>query len=489
VAIGTPTVGTYTARTAETSTAVPYPATVNANDLLVMCASVNSASLVTLPAGWTSRVSFSNTGNTLAPDIFIATKTAAGTEGGTTVSVTHPNVVSAWQILAFSGVDLTTPMDATPATKDQTTTANNTTMSLTVVTTNAALVFAAAGNSTTATSSPPTVPGTFTEDGDTGAGGRAFTVCHLLNVASGATGSVANTWTVSLKSCGGLLALRPAITVVTGTLSASLPVVTSSVSGADGQTGTLSSHVPVVTGSISGTVGVPGTLFAALPVVTSSVSGTAAGPVFTGTASAALPVATSAISGSVGVPGTLSASTPVVTASISGVASGPNVTGTLSASIPVVTGSSSGTAAGPVFTGTLSASTPIVTSTITGAAAGPAFSGTESSTLPIITATITGIAAGPSYTATIDASLPTAQASIAGVATAPTYTGTLSSSLPLTTVVIMGTAAAGPARDITVTAALAPQTPQHTASLATQPRRYSVDATVRTRHTATLEPQ
>jgi hypothetical protein len=93
---------------------------------------------------------------------------------------------------------------------------------------------------------------------------------------------------------GATVLIGPYLTVVTGTLSASLPRVTASIAGTVTVAGALSAAVPKVTASIAGTVAVTGTLAGSMPRVTASVAGT------------------------VTVVGTLNASVPLVTASITG---------------------------------------------------------------------------------------------------------------------------------------------------------------------------
>lgn len=220
MAIGTPAVGTAGGqeRTAETSTAVLLPATVNAGDQLLIFGSVNSAAVVATPSGWTLISSVYNTANTLAPSLCAFRKTAVGTEGGTTVAVAHGNTVSEWQAVAVPGVDTNNPLDVAVTTVDNSVAATTSTVpGQTIVTPGAMLFFAATQASTLAVSAPPTAPGTFTEIADRNTGSRAFTVAYLGNVAAGATGSVANAWTnggsaSNAKGNGLLVALRPAPT-------------------------------------------------------------------------------------------------------------------------------------------------------------------------------------------------------------------------------------------------------------------------------------
>lgn len=215
MAIGTPTVGTVTERPSEATTAVPYPTVVGVGDCLVLWGSLNSSSptSTTLPAGWTQVVQATNTGGTVAPSIFVAIRpNAAGTEGGTSLTVTHGNSVSIWQILSFPGVDTTTPQDVAASTSDTTTGSTSiTTPGVTVATTGAALVYVVAAGGTATTATPPTG---YTETGDRSTGSRFAECSYRLGAATGATGSVTATASVSAKSLGVLLALRPATAAV-----------------------------------------------------------------------------------------------------------------------------------------------------------------------------------------------------------------------------------------------------------------------------------
>lgn len=213
MAIGTPTIGTWTETTSGASHAIPYPSTVAAGACLVLVASQSSAgsTIFTVPGGWTQVAQLSVTTNTVLPVLFVAIKpNASGTEGGTTLTVTHSTgAIASWQILAFPGVDTVTPQDVAATTVDSNVAATSTVLpALTVVTANAALVAAGAMNSTTATATPPSG---FTETGDRVSNARAMEVSYLLAAPLGSTGTETISWgATSAKSVGVLLALRPA---------------------------------------------------------------------------------------------------------------------------------------------------------------------------------------------------------------------------------------------------------------------------------------
>jgi hypothetical protein len=200
--------------TATTSHPVPYPATISAGDVMVLgigTSSANSAAIST-PSGWTLIRQSSSTGNTLLPSIAAYVTVATGSETGN-LTVTSGSIVIAAQILAFSGVDQTTPQDVTAGFVDQTALQTNMDIpAITIATSGAALIAMGSKNSGTATATPPTSPGTFTETTDHTTGNRAFEMSYLLGVSSGSTGTVTITWSATSRGLGVLVALRPAAT-------------------------------------------------------------------------------------------------------------------------------------------------------------------------------------------------------------------------------------------------------------------------------------
>lgn len=339
MAIGTPVYSTQQFRLAEASTAVNMPATVNSGDFLFIWGRVNNATLVTLPAGWTSVVSFSRTSGTNPPSLFFAYKTgfAAGTEGGTTVSVTHPNNISTWIAGSVSGVDTTTPIDATPITGD--TGASNTSSSLTGYTTTVAGCFGIWIASQSGTSATSTPPAGWTEVADNTAGSNVGTLCTLAGLASGSQGTVANTWSATLQHIEAMFALRPAPSGTTWSADGSLAVTATG-------TGTIA-----VTHTVDGSLAVTET-GTATAAATHTVDGSLA-VTETGTATAA---ATHTVDGSLAVTATRTA-TAAATHTIDG-SLAVTETGTATASTAVINGTLAVTATG--------AATAAVTHTVDG---------------------------------------------------------------------------------------------------------------------------
>lgn len=209
--------GTFTERSAEATTAVPYPATVAAGDLAILVGSANNATVLTTnPSGWTQDVSTAAVAAAAAavPNLYVGHRICAGTEGGTTVTVTHANNISSWQIITLAGVDAATPLDIAAAVVTPDGGASTVTIpSQTVVTAGAALVYAATVSGSSSTATPPAG---FTEAGDRSTGTRPLTLGYKLGVPAGASGSVGVTFTGSGNLIGALLVVRPSGAADTG---------------------------------------------------------------------------------------------------------------------------------------------------------------------------------------------------------------------------------------------------------------------------------
>lgn len=198
-------------------------------------------------------------------------------------------------------------------------------------------------------------------------------VAHLLASSTG-TQETTLGWTTARRAVSAIVAYKQTASAITGSISASVPRVTSSITG--------TAAGPAFTG----------TLTAAVIVATATITGTVAGPV-TGSLSSSTPVATASISGTVTAPtftGTLNAATPLATAATTGTVTAPSGSGTLAGTLPLVVSNLAGTVAGPVFTGTLAGTTPVVVGNVAGVVAGPSFTGTLTATVPKVTATLTG---------------------------------------------------------------------------------------------------
>lgn len=189
--------------TAATTWNVPYPSTVNANDLLVLHV-IDSGATITTPTGWTAIVSDGRGG------MFI--KKATGSETGN-LAVTIGSSTGDAMMFSYTGVDTTTAQDATATsiTNGVTPTGTIVIPSITTVTANTMLVYCCwQGGSGTDTG-----PAGSTERVDQGAlGGTNFEPGALYDEARAATGATGTrTITIaggSVINTGAMIALRPA---------------------------------------------------------------------------------------------------------------------------------------------------------------------------------------------------------------------------------------------------------------------------------------
>lgn len=194
-----------------------YPAGLAANDLLLLFVGNNNATHTTLPAGWTSIRNVASTTDTVVPSILVARIFATGSESGT-LAVTTPTSAANAQILAFRGVDLTTPEDFSNILLDKTATTGTafTFSAATTTVPGTALIYAIIQNAGFGAWTPPANIGSdaWVEDGQ-GAAQRSATTGHLLWSGSGSTGTITVTSASGQRGVGVLVGLRPAAAVAT----------------------------------------------------------------------------------------------------------------------------------------------------------------------------------------------------------------------------------------------------------------------------------
>jgi hypothetical protein len=203
------TAGLPLERTSESTTNLPYPTSLAANDVLVVGGAVtNAAADSPLGSPWVADLNSSATGGTAIPAIKAEHKVASGSETGN-LAIAHHNNISAWKMAAFRGVDPAQVLDVTPSTLLTGSSNSLVLPSITTVTDGCMLVYIAALSGSSATASPP--DGTWTELADLTAGTRPFTMAYKLQTAKGATGTVTISWSGSGNKAGILLALRPLV--------------------------------------------------------------------------------------------------------------------------------------------------------------------------------------------------------------------------------------------------------------------------------------
>ena len=193
---------------------IPYPSGLAAGDIIVMWFSDGGTTISPDPqTGWTTEA---NIQNSSAPDnLWLGWKVSTGSESGNFTASTNITGTGVAQMLAFRGVDATTPIDVATKTRnsDGAGTSSTPIPSMTTTKTGVCLVYAGAQNSTSNTATPPSSPAAFTETAD-GIGaapaGRSGTMGYLIWSGSGATGTVTIGWSGTGRSTGALMALRPA---------------------------------------------------------------------------------------------------------------------------------------------------------------------------------------------------------------------------------------------------------------------------------------
>lgn len=209
MAFGTPNVGTVVEDTgAVTVSSVPFPS-VTAGDLLVLWGSIsanNSPASATTPSGWTMLFGNSTTSGTTQPSLYVFYKIASGSESGNE-SVTHVGSNSLWQIIGWSGLDGTTPIDVTGTSVDNSSNTNSTVTPSLTTTTAGVLLFQAAANSTGANTN--TVNAGFTKLGERISGSRACVASYALQGSAGASGAKTVSWSGTAKNIGFMAAFRP----------------------------------------------------------------------------------------------------------------------------------------------------------------------------------------------------------------------------------------------------------------------------------------
>jgi len=190
-----------------------YPTGMTSTSFMVlgMTSAVNN--LPTLPSGWTQVYRSAAIGGTSTPSAMVAVKQATGSESGT-LSVSYSLSTAIGQILAFSGVDLTTPQDVAANVTDTGTAATTTVLAAPTTTMSGCLpVYFAAENAAANTASPPAG---WTETADkTGTGQRSGTMGYgPAYSTSGVQSTATVTWSVSARNLGILVVLRPVVVVV-----------------------------------------------------------------------------------------------------------------------------------------------------------------------------------------------------------------------------------------------------------------------------------
>lgn len=200
---------------AATTIAVPVPAGIAANDTLVALVTVGASAQTPapafLPAGWMGSV-FTVDPAPTPPQVYVAWKTATGSETGT-VTFTIASQVATGQMLAFRGIEPTSMYDALVSKTQNPAATSFTFPSLTPTVSGTALVYVIAETNLTGT--PGAAPTGFTETGRSSAGASGITRVsvfgHQTPYNSVTPIAPTQTWSASSKATGFLIALHPAL--------------------------------------------------------------------------------------------------------------------------------------------------------------------------------------------------------------------------------------------------------------------------------------
>lgn len=188
-----------------TSVTVPLPSGISAGDLIEIVVQTQESTdpgVPNTPSGYTIRSNFSNTPSAgFIPRISKFYKIAAGSEGGTNVTVTWPGSPVSCRPCGGSqvwrGVNTSTPYDITNPSAAQMGNGNPDPNSVTTLTANAMVVQYAAGNKVGgATCTAPTSPGTYTKTLDQSGLDRSLVIANRIVAAAGAENANTFGWVV-----------------------------------------------------------------------------------------------------------------------------------------------------------------------------------------------------------------------------------------------------------------------------------------------------
>lgn len=186
--------------TATTTHTVTTPAGAASGDVLIGVWYANGSAAWTQPAGWTVLV---NEDGAASGSMLVCRLVLSGAPGGSYAATSAASETAWGHIMAFTGVDTTTPEDAT-ATHSHNTSGTYTTPTITTVTNNAVLlcIWGRGANVTI------TVDGALTPI-DNGAAGPAYATGYETIATAGATGTRTATGYTG-DNFGASVAIRPA---------------------------------------------------------------------------------------------------------------------------------------------------------------------------------------------------------------------------------------------------------------------------------------
>jgi len=224
--------------TSTTTVTVTRPASVVTGNLMVAQVSIRSNAAITAPAGWTTIGNLRTNGATMEQRIYYRVATAADTAATTYQWSWTGNADATAGILAYSGVDATSPFDVTPSDNANTgTTATATGLTTTQANDMLIAYYAAQGQSGPAvTMTQDTGQGMTEEYNQQSGSGPSSRIRQVgadgAQAAVGATGNKTATISTSTPWVSHLVALMPPLAVDgAGTLAASISNVSASQTG------------------------------------------------------------------------------------------------------------------------------------------------------------------------------------------------------------------------------------------------------------------
>jgi PKD repeat protein len=198
------TTSTTVNTTASTSITIAPPAGTVAGNVLVACVALNGGTVRTAPAGWIQLAAVTTVAN---PHVYGYYKVAGGAEGPATFTLSA-SVASGGGIARYSGVNNSSPLDATTSTASSATEVTSATVPGVSTANPNAMLVGCIGINSSSTSVVITAPSGMSQAWDIG--GKRNELDDALQATGGPSG--AKTWTLSSKRAfaGWLTALRPA---------------------------------------------------------------------------------------------------------------------------------------------------------------------------------------------------------------------------------------------------------------------------------------
>jgi hypothetical protein len=401
--------------------AAPYPTGLQADDRLVLVVVNGPATEPGAQTGFTQQISGLSGTGAQSPGGAIYHKAATGSESGNFTVTNNTSATCRAIILAYRGVDTTTPIDvaATEASLGAVTayTVGGQTASVTGVT----FVGFTVSNSASGTMTEPTVPAAWAERLDSVANSPHLSVADLVAwSSSGASGDFNFVRSAAVRGYAAVIALRPA-GGTNGTATPGVIALTSSMPAATlsgGGTGTPTAiatpvTMPAASAGASATT-TPGTVAVAVSLPAATVTGGGRATPATVTLTVALPAPTLS-AGQTTAPATIATTVtlPAVTTGAGSTASPAVIPITID--LPAAAASGSGGGGGTASPAVIACTATLPAATTSGGGTGSPATLPLSLTFPA--ASVSGAATASPSAIPVTLTTPTATTSGGGTAT------------------------------------------------------------------------